>query len=201
MYGVAATYSAIHYLAEKLINCKFTSMVDYVVPYDPEWKSAFSKEASAITDTLKGVVIDLHHIGSTSIEGILAKPIIDLLGVVSDLSVLDAQSDALTNIGYEVLGPYGIDGRRYFRKMNVSRIRTHHLHIYESGSLHIERHLAFRDYLIAHPSRAAEYSNLKSKLTSAENVTWETYLDGKEPFILATEQDALNWYRSVAIKG
>ncbi len=171
-------------------------MVDYVVPHDPEWKSAFDSEVLAIKGALKSTDIELHHIGSTSIEGILAKPIIDLLGVVSDLMVLDVQDDAFTGIGYEVMGAYGIEGRRYFRKVNGSGVRTHHLHIYKTGSPHIERHLAFRDYLTAHPSKAAAYSDLKAKLTSAENVTWETYLDGKEPFILAIEQEALHWYRS-----
>jgi len=174
-------------------------MADYVVPHDPEWKNTFAIEALAVKEALINTVIELHHIGSTSIEGILAKPIIDLLGVVSDLTALDAQSDAFTDIGYEVMGAYGIDGRRYFRKVNGSGVRTHHLHIYETGSPHIERHLAFRDYLIAHPSKAAAYSDLKAKLTSAENVTWDAYLDGKEPFILATEQEALHWYRSATI--
>lgn len=174
-------------------------MVDDVVPHDPEWKNTFASEVLAIKGTLKGTDIELHHIGSTSIEGMLAKPIIDLLGVVSDLSALDAQDDAFTGIGYEVMGAYGIDGRRYFRKMNGSGVRTHHLHIYETGSAHIERHLAFRDYLIAHPIKAAAYSDLKAKLRSAENATWAAYLDGKEPFILATEQEALDWYRSAPI--
>ena len=171
-------------------------MVDYVVPHNPEWKNAFANEVLAIKDALRATDIELHHIGSTSIGGILAKPIIDLLGVVSDLTALDTQDDAFTSIGYEVMGAYGIDGRRYFRKVNGSGVRTHHLHIYETGSAHIERHLAFRDYLIAHPSKAAAYSDLKAKLTSAENATWDAYLDGKEPFILATEQEALHWYRS-----
>ena len=174
-------------------------MVDYVVPHDPEWKNAFAIEVLVINNALKGSDIELHHIGSTSIEGILAKPIIDLLGVVPDLTALDARDDAFRGIGYEVMGEYGICGRRYFRKVNGSGVRTHHLHVYEMSSAHVERHLAFRDYLIAHPSKAAAYSDLKAKLTSAKNVTWDAYLDGKEPFILATEQEALDWYQSSPI--
>ncbi|KZL26009.1 GrpB family protein [Pseudovibrio sp. WM33] len=172
-------------------------MVDYVVPHDPKWKNDFCHEASLIKEGLGRIDIELHHIGSTSVEGILAKPIIDLLGVVSDVHALDTKSDVFEGLGYEIMGAYGIDGRRYFRKMDGAGKRTHHLHIYETGSPHIERHLAFRDYLIAHPSKAAEYSNLKAMLTSADTVTWDSYLDGKEPFILATEQEALEWFRSI----
>ncbi|MGH0001931.1 GrpB family protein [Pseudovibrio ascidiaceicola] len=171
-------------------------MVDYVVPHDPEWKNDFSHEASLIKKRLGNIDIELHHIGSTSVEGILAKPIIDLLGVVSDVSALDKKSDAFEGLGYETMGAYGINGRRYYRKINGLGKRTHHLHVYETGSPHVERHLAFRDYLIAHPNKATEYSNLKAKLTSADNVTWDSYLDGKEPFILVTEQEALKWLGS-----
>lgn len=171
-------------------------MVEYVVPHNLKWKTDFRHEASAIKKALIGTDIDLHHIGSTSIEGIFAKPIIDLLGVVSDVTLLDTSADAFEGLGYEIMGAYGIDGRRYFRKANASGQRTHHLHIYETGSPHVERHLAFRDYLLAYPDKAAAYSELKTKLTSGDNATWDAYLSGKEPFILATEQDALRWRRS-----
>ena len=171
-------------------------MVDYVVPHNPEWKNGFRQEATAITEALSGLAIDLHHIGSTAIDGILAKPIIDLLGVVPDVNALDGKANAFEDLGYEIMGAYGIEGRRYFRKVNRSGKRTHHLHVYGARSPHIERHLAFRDYLLAHPSKAAEYSALKANLTPADGATWDTYLDGKEPFILATEQDALRWFRS-----
>ncbi len=171
-------------------------MVDYVEPHNPKWKTAFRDEVLAIRAALAGTDIHLHHIGSTSIEGILAKPIIDLLGVVADLDAVDEKTEMFTRIGYEAMGAYGIENRRYFRKTTRAGVRSHHLHIYAAGSPHIERHLAFRDYLIAHPDKAADYSDLKARLTSADNVTWDTYLDGKAPFILKTEQDALRWYRS-----
>lgn len=132
--------------------------------------------------------------------GILAKPIIDILGVVVSLEDVDGQSAAMERLGYEVMGAYGIDGRRYFRKVNTSGRRTHHLHIFEKGSDNIERHLAFRDYLTTHPEKEAEYSELKASLTFGGATSWDAYLDGKDPFIKATERDAVAWYRRASDK-
>jgi GrpB-like predicted nucleotidyltransferase (UPF0157 family) len=105
------------------------SMSVVIVPHDPEWARSFSKEASAIENAINGVAIVLQHIGSTAIHGILAKPIIDLLGEVDDLTAIDERSSALERLGYEAMGAYGIEGRRYFRKINADGVRTHHLHI------------------------------------------------------------------------
>ena len=99
-------------------------MVDYVVPHNPEWKNGFRQEATAITEALSGLAIDLHHIGSTAIDGILAKPIIDLLGVVPDVNALDGKANAFEDLGYEIMGAYGIEGRRYFRKVNSCLLYT-----------------------------------------------------------------------------
>ncbi len=171
-------------------------MVDIVVPHDPVWKEALAVEAAAIQAALGDVPIALHHIGSTAIAGILAKPIIDLLGTVPDLTPLDAKNAEFEALGYEVMGAFGIEGRRYFRKVNTAGTRTHHLHIFKENSHQISRHLAFRDYLVAHPDKARAYSDLKARLISADGATWAGYLDGKDPFIRATEQDALRWYHA-----
>lgn len=170
-------------------------MVNEVVPHDPKWKEAFSAEASSIHVALEGFPIKLHHIGSTAVPGILAKPIIDLVGAVLDLNSFDAVSDKIETLGYEAMGAFGIAGRRYFRKINLEGRRTHHLHIFAEGSPHIERHLAFRDYLTRHPEKAAEYSALKAKLTNGWTPSWDAYLDGKDPFIRNTEPEAVAWYR------
>lgn len=175
-------------------------MNNMVLPHDPNWKAVFASETAPLRSALGSNLIKLHHIGSTAIAGILAKPIIDILGVVASLEDVDRQSASIEWLGYEVMGTYGIDGRRYFRKIDASGRRTHHLHIFENGSDNIERHLAFRDYLIAHSEKAAEYSELKASLTSGEAKSWEAYLDGKDPFIKATERDALAWYRRASSK-
>jgi len=164
-----------------------------VVPHDPRWSVAFDREARLIKHALPNPIA-LHHIGSTAIPTILAKPIIDLLGVVADLEALDHQSGAMQTLGYEVMGAFGIEGRRYYRKINAAGVRTHHLHVYGDDSPHIARHLAFRDYLRAHDDVAAQYSSLKARLTAQNNVSWEHYMDGKDPFIARTEVDAIQWY-------
>jgi len=167
----------------------------FVAPHNPTWESAFQTEAKAISNALAPDEITLHHIGSTAIAGILAKPIIDLLGVVSAFEFLDAQTAKMEALGYEVMGAFGIEARRYFRKIDTSGQRTHHLHVFETGSPHIERHLAFRDYLREHAHIAREYSDLKAALTNGATPSWDAYIEGKDPFISRVETDALHWYR------
>ncbi len=166
-----------------------------VVPHDPAWARAFAAEAAAIEAAIEGVPIVLHHIGSTAIPGILAKPVIDLLGEAASLAALDAACGKLTALGYEALGANGIEGRRYFRKMGPDGERTHHLHVFERGSPHVERHLAFRDYLRAMPDVSRAYSDLKAALTRDPDTARGAYIEGKAPFVLETEKAALDWYR------
>lgn len=128
-------------------------MNDLIVPHDPAWAMAFAEERNAVEAVLNHVLVAVHHIGSTAIPGILAKPIIDLLCVVTSLEELDRASGRMEGLGYEAMGAFGIDGRRYFRKIDASGTRTHHLHAFEAGSHHIVRHLAFRDYLRSHPQK------------------------------------------------
>lgn len=171
-------------------------MTKSVVPYNPNWQQAYRQEAETLRTTLGDAVQAIHHIGSTSIPGMRAKPIIDILLEVRTLEPLDKRSEAMVALGYEVMGAYGIEGRRYFRKINDLGVRTHHVHAFDIGSRHIERHLAFRDYLIAHPEIAKEYSALKARLTKSASVSWDAYLDGKDPFIKTAEKDAVRWLRS-----
>ncbi len=155
----------------------------------------FTREASAITAALKNAPIVLHHIGSTAVPGILAKPIIDLLGVVDAIADIDANAHALEALGYEAKGAYGIEGRRYFRKNDSAGERRFHLHVFARDTAHVERHLAFRDYLLAHADVAAEYSALKAALTVTRDLSQDDYIAGKDPFIKATERKALEWHR------
>ncbi len=87
-----------------------------VVPYDPDWPVAFAVEAESIRGALRDAPVEVHHIGSTAIPGIFAKPIIDILLVVPSLELLDSQVPLIEALGYESLGEFGIAGRRYFRK-------------------------------------------------------------------------------------
>lgn len=93
------------------------------------------------------------------------------------------------------MGAFGIPGRLYFRKTNPTGERTHHLHVFQTGSPHIERHIAFRDYLKAYPQIAGDYSDLKARLALAPGAEPAAYVAGKAPFVSATEEAALAWYR------
>src|ERR1700754_549093 len=135
-----------------------------VVPHDPRWRDAFEAEARRVAEALGENVAAVHHIGSTSIPGIYAKPVVDMLVEVRDVAEVDGRSAAMESIGYEVMGEYGIPGRRYFRKDDRDGVRTHHIHAFEAGSAEVVRHLAFRDYMLAHPADAQRYSELKRRL-------------------------------------
>ena len=156
----------------------------FMVPHDPKWRKAFEDEARRITDALgSDVVVTVHHIGSTAIPGIYAKPVIDILLVAHDHADLDAKQPAMEALGYEALGEFGIPTRRYFRRDNADGDRTHQVHAFEVGSPQIARHLAFRDYMIAHPEAAKAYSDLKRTLAEQHPDDIEAYMDGKHEFI------------------
>ena len=167
-----------------------------IVPYDPAWPHAFEDEASRIAGALKSVAVAVHHIGSTAIPGIPAKPIIDILVEITDLPSLDSGSAALVSLGYESMGEFGIPRRRYFRKNNAEGIRTHQIHAFEAGSDGAKRHLAFRDYMIAHPTSAHAYGELKQSLARQHPDSIEAYMDGKDAFVKQHEALALAWRRT-----
>ncbi len=162
-------------------------MNSLVVAHDPDWQNDFLEEAAQLQRILEPALQALHHIGSTAIPGILAKPIIDMLAVARCLDAIDQCSSRLEALGYLPMGAFGIEGRRYFRKSDEAGRRTHHLHVFEAGSPHIQRHLAFRDYLMAHPSKAAEYSALKARLKP------DSYQQAKGPLVARLESEAIAW--------
>lgn len=164
-----------------------------VVPYSPRWPEAYAAEAAAIREALAGILVEIHHIGSTAVEGLAAKPIIDILPVVTDIEAVDGRNDRFAALGYECMGVFGIPGRRYFRKGGEER--THQIHIFaQDNQKDILRHLAVRDYLRAHPDAAAAYGRLKQELAAAFPEDIEGYCDGKDAFVQKLEADALAWY-------
>lgn len=164
-----------------------------VVPHDPRWRDSFQAEATQIAAALGAHVVAIHHIGSTAIPGIHAKPVIDLLVEVDDIEAIDTRSSAMESIGYQVMGEFGIPGRRYFRKDDPHGNRTHQVHAFQAGSGEVERHLGFRDYMIAHPADAQRYGALKRTL--AEQYPWhmDGYVDGKDGFIKEMDRRAAEW--------
>ncbi|MBA4121555.1 MAG: GrpB family protein [Acidobacteria bacterium] len=167
-----------------------------VVPHNPRWRNAFEAEAKHIGAALGENVVAIHHIGSTAIPDIYAKPVIDLLVEVGNITEVDERSSAMEALGYEAMGEFGIPGRRYFRKDNQEGIRTYQIHVFEAGSAQIDRHLAFRDYMIAHPEDARKYSELKRKLAKEHSQSINGYMDGKDSFIKEIDRKALRWHPS-----
>jgi GrpB-like predicted nucleotidyltransferase (UPF0157 family) len=122
-----------------------------------------------------------------------AKPIIDMLAEVQDITMADDQTPVLEQLGYQAMGEFGIPGRRYFRKHNAVGVRTHHLHMFQTASDEIVRHLRFRDYMIAHPEAAQAYSQLKQHLAAAYPTDIDAYMDGKDAFIKQMDMKAQQW--------
>jgi GrpB-like predicted nucleotidyltransferase (UPF0157 family) len=164
-----------------------------VVSHDPEWASKFEIEAGRVIETLGATVVRMHHIGSTAIPRIKAKPVIDILLEVGSLKTLDEKSSMLEALGYEAKGEFGISGRRYFRLNDSWGMRTHQIHAFEAGTPDVIRHIAFRDYMRAHPSAAEEYSSLKERLANAYPNDMAAYMEGKDVFIKQYEGRALLW--------
>ena len=166
-----------------------------VVPYDPDWPVIFEKERDAILAVAPDAFDSIEHIGSTSVPGLAAKPIIDMLGRLTSFERIENATPAIEAIGYEALGELGLAGRRYFRKRNPDGTHTRHLHTWVSGHESVHRHLAYRDYLRAHPEVAREYGELKAGLADAHPDDIEAYMDGKDAFVKEVERRALEWSR------
>ncbi len=164
-----------------------------VVAYDERWPHAFAVSSEEVSAALRSNLIEIHHIGSTSIPGIYAKPIIDMLAVVRDLTAIDQRTDRMESLGYEAMGEFGIPGRRYFRRNASNGQRTEHVHAFVVGSVDVLRHLAFRDYLRAFPKIADRYSDLKRRLAAANTNDIDAYIHGKNGFIKEVEASALAW--------
>ena len=160
-----------------------------VTPYQPQWKDEFLLEKYVLNQKLISVNPLIHHIGSTSVPGLAAKPIIDILVEVSSLTGLDLLNEDMRSYGYTPRGEYGIPGRRYFVKGSTER--THHLHAFVKGSPHIKRHLAFRDYLISNPKIAEEYAEVKISASNNCNNDSQKYCDLKNSFVQEIEKQAL----------
>lgn len=164
-----------------------------VVEYDSLWGKKYEEESSLIKDILADNCIAIYHIGSTSVPGLAAKPIIDIMVAVRSLEKVDCVADAFSKIGYEYLGEFGISGRRYLRKGGDER--THQLHIFQMDDWsNIGRHLAFRNYMRTHEKERTEYAKLKIELAQKFPYDIDGYCDGKEDFVCKVEKCALAQY-------
>lgn len=162
-----------------------------VCAYDESWPQEFAQEAQRLREVLGENCLEIHHIGSTAVPGLAAKPIIDFMLVVRELEEVDRRASALEELGYEYLGEFGIPGRRYLRKGGFRH--THHLHIFSTfNKAAIERHLAVREYLRANLEAALEYAQLKLEAAKIYH-DYQSYSQAKDEYVRALERRALEW--------
>ncbi|MBM3468558.1 MAG: GrpB family protein [Alphaproteobacteria bacterium] len=150
-----------------------------VVPYNERWPELFEQEAALIRQALGENCLIIHHIGSTSVPGLAAKPVIDMIPVVKN--ILKVNSKALEKLGYTARGELGMLFRRFFYK--GEEVRTHHLHIWEEVNPEIDKHLRFRDYLRQNPSEARRYESLKMELAFKYKEDRNSYTMSKSDLI------------------
>jgi GrpB-like predicted nucleotidyltransferase (UPF0157 family) len=162
-----------------------------VVKSNPRWLKEFNSEKLRLNEYLGDLVENNHHIGSTSVPDLAAKPIIDIIIEVSSLDALDKLSPVMKSLDDEAKGEFGIPGRRYFTKGGSNR--SHQIHAFKTGDENVKRHTAFRDYLKSHPEVLREYADLKRDLAKVCNNDIERYCDGKDEFIKHYEIKALEW--------
>lgn len=154
-----------------------------VLPYDEQWKQDFLMIKNELVSALGQLAMRIEHVGSTSVEELSAKPIIDIDVVIKDYTVLEEVISALGAIGYRHEGDLGIAGREAFKYDGKDHLRKHHLYVCPENSPELKRHIAFRDYLRSHTDAVREYSHIKEE--GARNYPYDIdkYIEHKTPFI------------------
>ena len=164
----------------------------YVVPHHPAWAAQAVAHAERLAAILGATMVTWHHIGSTSIPGIYAKPIIDLLPLVTSVVEVDGLRERLEAAGYNWYGEYGLPGRRYINLDDAATgDRVANVHIYAANDPDVDRHLAFRDYLRAHREDAEAYSQVKIRCAAANPTDIEGYMDCKDAICKQIEAKAV----------
>ncbi len=154
-----------------------------VLPYDEAWKSAFEEIKTEIENVIGDFIIGIEHVGSTSVEGMSAKPCIDLDVIIKDYSVFDTVIRNLETIGYIHEGDLGIKDREAFKYSNKPHLKTHHLYVCPQYSEELYRHITFRDYLRSHPEAVKKYSLVKETAAKMFPDNIDKYIEYKSPCI------------------
>ena len=167
-----------------------------LVAYDPGWMGMAAEESAKLVDAMGDALVRIEHIGSTSVPGLKAKPIIDLLPIVTSLAAVDAKADAVEAIGYRARGEFGIPGRRYFSRDDaLGGQRAFNVHVFAVGDPgNIDRHVAFRDYLIRHAPEALAYQAEKERAAALHADDSGAYSEAKSAWIRACQTRAFAWW-------
>ena len=171
------------------------SQTIYLADYDPRWPAMFEEERARLQAAIGEWAADIQHVGSTSIPGIAAKPIIDIaVHLHSLVDALKCITPLVEDLEYECLGEFGIPDRIYFRRGTATPLpaqtaghdrtwRTHQIHMYPLGHDQYAKQITFRDYLRAHPDAASEYETLKRELAVRHAGDIEAYAEAKSDFV------------------
>ena len=154
-----------------------------VVPYDKAWKNAFEEIKTEIEAEIGDLIIGIEHVGSTSVEGMSAKPCIDIDVIIKDYSAFDEIVRKLGVIGYIHEGDLGIKDREAFKYANKPHLMTHHLYVCPRDSEELHRHIAFRDFLRKNPEAVKKYSRVKETAAQLFPDEINQYIAFKAPCI------------------
>ena len=154
-----------------------------VVPYSEQWKTDFETIKQHLFPTVKDTIISIEHIGSTSVEGLSAKPIIDIDIVIKDYSVFDGVVEKLAFLGYVHEGNLGIKDREAFDYKGDTDLPKHHLYVCTEFSTELHRHITFRDYLKNNPEAVLKYSKVKEEGARLFPDSIDDYITYKSPCI------------------
>ena len=154
-----------------------------VLPYNVQWKDDFEKIKSEIINAIGDLIIDVEHVGSTSVEGMSAKPCIDIDVIIKDYSAFDIIVSRLEMIGYIYEGNLGIKDREAFKYFNKPHFRTHHLYVCPQKSEELYRHITFRDFLRSNVDAVKKYSYVKETAARLFPHDIEKYMEYKSPCI------------------
>ncbi len=152
----------------------------FLSAYNKSWSRLFRSERDRLRRVLGRRIREVEHVGSTSVPGLCAKPVLDLAIAIKDVSKIMRLVKPLEKIGYEYKGEYGLPGRHFFVRGEPV---THHLHFVESGSDHWRVWLLFRDYLRRHPSEAARYEKFKRAKARKYASDRAAYTGSKSAFV------------------
>lgn len=153
--------------------------------YSPNWIIDFETISKILHETLLNYIIAIEHIGSTSIPHLAAKPIIDIDIVYSKNADFEAIKTCLESIGYFHNGNQGIENREVFKRNEIAKnkildIITHHLYVCPIDSEELQKHILFRDYLLANEATRIQYQSLKYEIAEAANQDKKKYAELKE---------------------
>lgn len=165
-----------------------------ITSYNPDWPTWAQREIERLSLSLTPNLVTTEHIGSTSVPGLAAKPIIDLMPIVYSLDILDQQRSFVEELGYKWYGEYGIAERRFCTLTDVNGNRIVNIHFFPTTSSGVTRHLAFRDYLRTHPVVAEAYQQEKQRAAKLHPFDTSAYSLEKGDWIRKHEAAALDWF-------